>query len=142
MKLRCWCIHSSNFLLYYIYIYIYICYIYCIYILWNQIVADIFLAVLWLNCWVRFQCLFKFCWNVFICSKCIRFSSRVVCWSCCLGCLKVRGETFRPVKFLTRCRVGRNTQKNIFEILLDQPEIRLYLLFSDWLGTKLTSVWF
>ena len=29
-----------------------------------------------------------------------------------------------------------------FKILLDQPEIRLYLPISDWFGTKRTSVWF
>ena len=34
------------------------------------------------------------------------------------------------------------TQINLFGILLSQPEIRLYLLFSDWFGTKWTSVWF
>ena len=34
------------------------------------------------------------------------------------------------------------THKNLFEILLNQPEIRLYLPFSDWFGSKRTSVWF
>ena len=34
------------------------------------------------------------------------------------------------------------TLRNIFEILLNQPEIRLYLPHSDWFGTKRTSVWF
>ena len=29
-----------------------------------------------------------------------------------------------------------------FEILLNQTEIKLYLPFSDWFGTKRTSVWF
>ena len=33
------------------------------------------------------------------------------------------------------------TQKNTFKILLNQPEIRLYLPFSDWFGTKRTSFW-
>ena len=33
------------------------------------------------------------------------------------------------------------TQRNIFEFLLNQPEIRLYLPFSDWFGSKRTSVW-
>ena len=36
----------------------------------------------------------------------------------------------------------QHTQRNIFEILLNQLEIRLYLSFSDWFGTKRTSVWF
>ena len=34
------------------------------------------------------------------------------------------------------------TQRNIFEILLNQPEIRLYIPFFDWFGSKRTSVWF
>ena len=34
------------------------------------------------------------------------------------------------------------TQRNIFEILLNQTEIRLYLPFSDLFGTKKTSAWF
>ena len=34
------------------------------------------------------------------------------------------------------------TQINLFEILLNQPEIRLYLPFSDWFGTNQTFVWF
>ena len=33
------------------------------------------------------------------------------------------------------------TQKNLFEILLNQPEIILYLPFSNWFGSKRTSVW-
>ena len=39
---------------------------------------------------------------------------------------------------------GRNlyTQGNIFEILWNQTEIRLYLPFSEWFGIKRTSVWF
>ena len=35
-----------------------------------------------------------------------------------------------------------HTQKNLFEILINQPEIRLYLPFSDWFGIKRMSVWF
>ena len=34
------------------------------------------------------------------------------------------------------------TQRNIFEILLNQTKIRLYLPRSDWFGTNRTSVWF
>ena len=40
------------------------------------------------------------------------------------------------------CFEGLYSQRNIFGILLKQPEIRLYLQFSDWFGTKRTSVWF
>ena len=37
--------------------------------------------------------------------------------------------------------LGAVTQRNLFEILLDQPEFRLYLLYANWFGTKRTSVW-
>ena len=33
------------------------------------------------------------------------------------------------------------TQRNLFEILLNQTEIRLYLPCTDWFGTKRWSVW-
>ena len=33
------------------------------------------------------------------------------------------------------------TQRNLFKILLNQTNIRLYLPVSDWFGTKRTSVW-
>ena len=33
------------------------------------------------------------------------------------------------------CLSIKYTQRNLFEILLNQTEIRLYLLFSDWFGT-------
>ena len=33
-------------------------------------------------------------------------------------------------------------QRNLFEILLNQTKIRLYLPFSDWFGTKRTFFWF
>ena len=33
------------------------------------------------------------------------------------------------------------TQRNIFQILLNQLQIRLYLPFSAWFGSKRTSVW-
>ena len=34
------------------------------------------------------------------------------------------------------------TQRNLFEILLNQSEIRWYLPFPDWFRTKRMSVWF
>ena len=34
------------------------------------------------------------------------------------------------------------TQRNLFEIWLNQTGIRLYIPFSDWFGTKRTSAWF
>ena len=34
-----------------------------------------------------------------------------------------------------------HAQRNLFEILINQPEIRLYLPFSDWFVTKRTSIW-
>ena len=33
------------------------------------------------------------------------------------------------------------TNRSLFEILLNKTEIRLYLPFFDWFGTKWTSVW-
>ena len=38
-------------------------------------------------------------------------------------------------------KVSIYKQRNLFEILLNQPEIRLYLPFSDWFGTERNSVW-
>ena len=35
-----------------------------------------------------------------------------------------------------------HTQRNIFEILLNQTEMRLSLPFSDWFGSKRKSIWF
>ena len=35
-----------------------------------------------------------------------------------------------------------HTQTNLFQILLNQPHLRLYLPFSDIFGTKRKSVWF
>ena len=35
-----------------------------------------------------------------------------------------------------------HTQRNLFQIFLNEIKIRLYLLFSDRFGTKRTSVWF
>ena len=34
------------------------------------------------------------------------------------------------------------TQRNLFGILLNQTEIRLYISFSGWFGAKRLSVWF
>ena len=34
------------------------------------------------------------------------------------------------------------SQRKLLEILLNQTEIKLYIPFSDWFGTKRTSVWF
>ena len=42
----------------------------------------------------------------------------------------------------TRVILRSHTQRNLFEILLTQTEIRLHLPFSGWFGTKRTSVWF
>ena len=45
--------------------------------------------------------------------------------------------------FLSKLQLWGNlcTRRNFFEIFLNQPEIRLYLPFSDWFGSKWTSVW-
>ena len=44
--------------------------------------------------------------------------------------------------YIYRYILAYRTQRNLFEILFNQPEVKLYLPFSDWFGTKLTSVWF
>ena len=43
---------------------------------------------------------------------------------------------------LKRRYVQRYTHGNIFQILLNHTEIRLYIAFSDRFGTKQMSVWF
>ena len=67
-----------------------------------------------------------------------------------IGCLKWRDPVGIEQKIVDGHRAPHtssrplqraNTQRNIFKILLNQPEIRLYLPFSDWFGTKRTSVW-
>ena len=42
----------------------------------------------------------------------------------------------------SQCKERAHTQRNIFEFLLNQTEIKLYLRFSGWFGTKRTSVCF
>ena len=37
---------------------------------------------------------------------------------------------------------AHHKQRNLLEILLNQTQIIFYLPFSDWIGTKLMSVWF
>ena len=44
-------------------------------------------------------------------------------------------------KFQSRKAVSLYTQRNFSGVLLNQPEIMLYLPFSDWFGSKRTSVW-
>ena len=43
---------------------------------------------------------------------------------------------------IERVHLGYYIQRQFFEILSDQTEIRLYTLFSDLFGTKWTSAWF
>ena len=45
-------------------------------------------------------------------------------------------------KMLGRKYIKYCTQRSLFEILLNQTEIRLYLPCTNWFGTKRTSVWF
>ena len=48
-------------------------------------------------------------------------------------------KVYRTRNQLSRNKLDAYTQRNIFEILLNQPEIRLYLPFSEWFGRM--SVW-
>ena len=52
------------------------------------------------------------------------------------------GQFFIAVLFGAPKTGVMHTQRNLFEILLNQPEIRLYISFYDWFGSKWTSVWF
>ena len=45
------------------------------------------------------------------------------------------------VNFLPSC-IASYIQRDLFEILLNKPEIRFYLSFSGWFETKRRSVWF
>ena len=47
-----------------------------------------------------------------------------------------RSVAIRAARLCNTC-----TQENLFKILLNQPEIILYLPFSDWFGSKRTSDW-
>ena len=58
-------------------------------------------------------------------------------------CGKFRGgHACRGHHSLRACLRCKYTHRNLFQILLNQPEIRLYLPFSDWFGSKRMSVWF
>ena len=46
------------------------------------------------------------------------------------------------MNFLAAIHYNAYTQWIFFEIILNKTEIGLYLPFSDWFGTKRTSVWF
>ena len=64
-----------------------------------------------------------------IAQRCRRFFlpdslKRLQCWPC------------------EHCKaIDLHTLRNIFQILLNQPQIRLYLPFYGWFGSKQTSVW-
>jgi len=47
----------------------------------------------------------------------------------------------KALRWISSYFKGDPTQRNISEILLNQPEIRWYLPFSNWFGSKRTSVW-
>ena len=48
---------------------------------------------------------------------------------------------FVSVYVIITCQ-SQHTQWNLFRILLNQTEIRLYIPCTDWFGTKLPAVWF
>ena len=54
-------------------------------------------------------------------------------------CISLVGTWSR--QFSTDSKISCS-RRNLFEILLNQTEIRLNLPFPDWFGTKRTSVWF
>ena len=62
-------------------------------------------------------------------NKCLLISATLPWLSSSLG----------PIKLCVRTRIKKNclyTKRNVFKILLNQTEIRLYLPFSDWFGTE------
>ena len=62
-------------------------------------------------------------------------------WSNCHNNRRTTGLTTSKTSITAQVGVFY-TQRNFFEFLLNQTEIRLYLLFSEWFGTKRTFVWF
>ena len=111
-------------------------------------------------CWrsLYFNYIFRF---LLLCSKfwiiCIFFSRPVFCLHtyttkiiCCISVNQTSsdfhpwwtyGTDIAPYGAMS-VRWLRVSQRNLFVIVLNQTEIRLYLPFSDWFGTKRTSVWF
>ena len=62
-----------------------------------------------------------------------------------LTLLRLRVRLSRDSKWLYygyKKNIVIDTEGNLFKISLNQTEIRLYLSFFDWFGTKRTSVWF
>ena len=85
--------------------------------------------------------LFRF-WARFARVRIIRFEWTIHRWIYVLHLLPIftfQFYTTIPI-IVTLCTVY--TSRNLFQFLLNQTEIRLYLLFLDWFGTKRTSVWF
>ena len=50
-------------------------------------------------------------------------------------------EKMHIIRKILRAECGLTHKEIFFEIFLNKPEIRLYLLFSDLFGSKQTSVW-
>ena len=46
-----------------------------------------------------------------------------------------------PDVLIVECWARLYTQRSLFKTILNQPEIRLYLPFFDWFGSKRTTVW-
>ena len=74
------------------------------------------------------------CYFSFINEKAVSLILRI------LGCFFLRYQKW--VWCVSLVNLNLYTQRNIFEILLNETEIRLYLPFSDWFGSKRRSVWF
>ena len=73
--------------------------------------------------------------------KCVRYK--------CFFLLPFEHEEYCHYDYISFCFKARwiiffrvYTQRNLFEILLKETEIRLYLPFSDWFGTERMLVWF
>ena len=67
---------------------------------------------------------------------------KVAAWSVFGNKTNVSADNANTRSLSGDARLQTHTQRNIFQVLLNQTEIRLYLPLSDWFGTKRTSVWF
>ena len=71
---------------------------------------------------------------------CLAASKYSVCISS-VSCFLCSTQIYAPVGSACNLLPRAYTQRNIFQILFNQPEIKLYLPCTDWFGTKRTSVW-
>ena len=95
-------------------------------------------------CWLSWESLLKFRWKWF---NLLELQRSV--WTCNLTLFTTWLSSLWHFELFPRGLFSRGrglsgagyTKRNIFEIWLNQPKIRLYLPFSGWFGTKRPFVW-